>query len=67
MTHTLFDAAHDDDERPVYYRGFTPDVSDDEARAAFVARFGVAPARIIHGANVVLVGPVPQAGKESAP
>lgn len=59
MTHTLFDTTQADSDRPTYYRGFTPDTSDDEARAAFVARFGVAPARILRQRTVVLVGPVP--------
>lgn len=57
MTATLFDVARDDG--PVFFRGFTPDTSDDDARAAFVARFGVQPERIIRGRSVVLVGPVP--------
>ncbi|HPI31667.1 MAG TPA: hypothetical protein PLR32_00015 [candidate division Zixibacteria bacterium] len=59
MTGTLFDVARDDG--PVFFRGFSVDTSDDDARAAFVARFGVQPERIIRGPAVVLVGPVPAA------
>lgn len=52
----LFDVARE--EAPQYWRGFTPDTSDEEARAAFVARFGLEPSRIVRGRNVVLVGPI---------
>ncbi len=66
MTATLFDVARDDG--PVFFRGFSPDTSDDDARAAFVARFGVQPERIMRAAGgVVLVGPVPTAAGVGRP
>lgn len=58
MTGTLWDVAREE-ARPVFFRGFSVDTSDADARAAFVARFGVQPERIIRGPAVVLVGPVP--------
>lgn len=47
------------EDRRQYWRGFTVDTSDDAARAAFLARFGELPARIIRQRSVVLVGPIP--------
>lgn len=40
--------------------GFTPDVTDAEARALFKRRFGVEPAEIHRGKAIVLAGPIPE-------
>lgn len=53
----LFDPARA--EAPQYWRGYTPDTTDAEARAAFVARFGREPARIVRERGIVLAGPIP--------
>lgn len=51
-----------------YWRGFSPDTTDEEARAAFVARFGREPARIVRARNLVLAGPIlAAASSESVP
>lgn len=65
MTVSLFDLRRDDDGR-VSWRGYSPDTTDEQAAAAFRERFGVPPERILRGANVVLAGPVPEAGKDGA-
>ena len=40
------------------YRGYSSDVSEEEARSFFVRRFGVEPKRVFRSGPVVLAGPV---------
>ncbi len=41
-----------------WYKGFSPDTTDDAARAAFTAQFGYAPEEIIRNKGAVLAGPI---------
>ena len=36
----------------------TPDVSDDEARAAYALKFGAQPAMVVRNGPIILLGPV---------
>lgn len=42
-----------------WYKGFSPDTTDEEARAAFTRQFGHAPEEIIRTKGAVLAGPIP--------
>lgn len=42
------------------YRAYSLDTTDAEAIAAFVARYGVQPERVIRRRQYVAVGPVPE-------
>ena len=42
-----------------FWRGYSPDTTDDEARRLFVARFGELPATVVRVKGLVLAGPLP--------
>jgi hypothetical protein len=49
--------------RGAFYRGYTPDTSEREARALFRRRFGYDPAIVARGmGGILLAGPIPGPG-----
>ena len=40
------------------YQGYTPDTTDEEARALFAAKYGHPPAEVLRNAGAVLAGPI---------
>jgi hypothetical protein len=45
-------------KKAAWYRGFTPDTTDDAARAAFEERFGYPAGEVVRTEGAVLAGPV---------
>jgi hypothetical protein len=58
-THNLTSSTTENTGQVVYWRGYSLDTPDDQARRLFTARYGCAPDEVKRARGLVLAGPIP--------